>query len=141
MFYRLRMALARFMQGRYGMDALNKFLFVAYFVLVVLNMIFVRTNRILYFIFYGIELVVMFLLFFRILSRNYYKRSMENNKYLSISNKFMAKFRLQKDKWNNRKTHVYRNCPNCKATIKLPRKKGKHVCTCPRCRVDFSVKV
>ena len=64
-----------------------------------------------------------------------------NNKYLSISNKFMAKFRLQKDKWNNRKTHVYRTCPNCKATIKLPRKKGKHTCTCPKCRVDFSVKV
>jgi len=34
-----------------------------------------------------------------------------------------------------------RTCPNCRATIKLPRKKGKHTCTCPKCRVDFKVKV
>jgi hypothetical protein len=25
--------------------------------------------------------------------------------------------------------------------IKLPRKKGKHVCSCPKCRRDFKVRV
>ena len=34
-----------------------------------------------------------------------------------------------------------RYCPHCKAQIKLPRKKGKHVVKCPRCRQRFDIKV
>jgi len=131
------------MYGRYGTDGLNKFLFVVYFALLIIGGILRRipAARPGYFVIYLLTLGVMFLFFFRTLSRNIYKRRRENVKYYELKNKFTAAFRLQKEKWRNRKTHVYRTCPNCRATIKLPRKKGKHTCTCPKCRVDFKVKV
>ena len=56
-----------------------------------------------------------------------------------IKNKVIEKIKLRKKKWAYRKTHIYRKCPNCKAEIRLPKKKGKHVCTCPRCKKDFDV--
>ena len=79
-------------------------------------------------------------MFYRLLSRNIYKRQSENMKYLKIRDKVKGKITLQKRKWSERKTHIYRKCPNCKAEIRLPKKKGKHVCTCPRCKKNFEVK-
>ena len=143
MWYRIKAALSRFMYGCYGTDGLNKFLFVVYFVLLILGGIIRRIPKaaLLYLVVYLLTLGVMFLFFFRTLSRNHYKRRQENLKYYELRNKFTGKWKLQKEKWQNRKTHVYRTCPNCRATIKLPRKKGKHTCTCPKCRVDFKVTV
>lgn len=143
MWYRIRAALARFMYGRYGTDNLNKFLFVVYFALLILEGILKRIPAaiLLHIAVYFLTLGVMVLFFFRTFSRNIYKRRQENAKYLEIKSKFIAKWNLQREKWRNRKTHVYRTCPNCRATIKLPRKKGKHTCTCPKCRVDFKVTV
>ncbi len=143
MWYRIRMALQRFMYGRYGSDSLNKFLFIVYFVLFIAGSIVRRIPNagIPYLIIYLLTLAAMFLFLFRTLSRNIYKRQQENLKFLNIKTLLWAKCRLQKEKWRNHKTHVYRTCPNCRATIKLPRKKGKHTCTCPKCRVDFKVTV
>lgn len=143
MFFRFRMALQRFMYGRYGMDGLNRFLFIVYFILSIAGFILRRIPRCFtaYMILYFITLGVMFWFFFRVFSRNIEKRRMENTKFLGIKHRFINARNLQKDKRRNRKTHVYRKCPNCRANIKLPRKKGKHTCTCPRCRVDFKVKV
>ena len=143
MFYRLREMLARFMYGRYGTDGLNKFLFVVYIVLLILSGILRRipAANIAYFVVYLLTLAVMFLFFFRTLSRNHYKRRQENVKYFEIKSKFTNTWNLQREKWRNRKTHVYRKCPHCRANIKLPRKKGRHTVTCPKCRVDFKVRV
>ena len=143
MWYRIREALARFMYGRYGNDGLNKFLFVLYFVLLIISSIIRRIPGagLVYFILYLLTLAAMFLFFFRFLSRNHYKRRQENVKYYNIKSKVTAKWNLQREKWRNRKTNVYRTCPNCHVTIKLPRKKGKHTCTCPKCGVDFQVTV
>ena len=143
MWYRLRAALERFMYGRYGTDGLNKFLFVLYFILLIIGSILRRIHgaAIPYNLIYFMTLAVMFLFFFRTLSRNHYKRQRENAKYYELKNKATSFCRLQGEKWRNRKTNVYRTCPHCRATIKLPRKKGKHTCTCPKCRVDFKVMV
>lgn len=125
--------MANFFQGRYGIDELYKFLFILFWIVALLS-IFIRNP-----IIYLIEMLICVFMLYRALSRNIYKRQNENMKYLKIRDKFKGKITLQKRKWNDRKTHIYRKCPNCKAEIRLPKKRGKHVCTCPSCKKDFDV--
>ena len=125
--------MAIFFQGRYGIDELYKFLFLVFWIVAILSL-FIRNP-----IIYLLEILICFFMLYRALSRNIYKRQNENAKYLKIRNKVKSKIKLQKRKWDDRKTHIYRKCPNCKAKIRLPKKKGKHVCTCPSCKKDFDV--
>ena len=126
--------MANFFQGRYGIDELYKFLFILFWIIAILS-IFIRNP-----IIYLLEILICVFMFYRSLSRNIYKRQSENMRYLKMRDKVKGKITLQKRKWSERKTHIYRKCPNCKAEIRLPKKKGKHVCTCPRCKKDFEVK-
>ena len=77
---------------------------------------------------------------FRMFSKNYEKRRKENEKYIKIKGKVIQKLDISIKKWNERKTHIYRKCPNCKVTVRLPKKKGEHTCNCPNCKNDFKVK-
>ena len=125
--------IADFLQGRYGIDELYKFLFIVFWVIAIISI--VIRNPIIYLL----EILICIYMMFRVFSRNIYKRQNENAKFLKIKNKVIEKIKLRKKKWAYRKTHIYRKCPNCKAEIRLPKKKGKHVCTCPRCKKDFDV--
>lgn len=142
-FYKLRQALSRMFYGRQGIDNLNIMLLCVYVFLAILNMFVLRINGVVaaYRIIQLILITLFLVIVFRAFSRNIYKRQAENNKYLSIKNRFIAFFKLQGEKRRNRKTNVYKRCPNCKAVIKLPRKKGKHTVCCPRCKNDFKVKI
>lgn len=131
---KLMYKMANFFQGSYGIDELYKFLFILFWIIAILS-IFIRNP-----IIYLLEILICIFMFYRLLSRNIYKRQSENMKYLKIRDKVKVRITLQKRKWSERKTHIYRKCPNCKAEIRLPKKKGKHVCTCPRCKKDFEVK-
>lgn len=127
--------LIRFMYGRNGNDKLNQFLFWVYFVLLLVNL-FLKSV-----ILWVVELILVALYMFRFLSRNIYRRQTENRKFLKIWNKFTGFFKLQKNKFRDRKTHVYRKCEHCKAVLRLPKKKGKHTVRCPQCNKTFSVKI
>ena len=127
--------LIRFMYGRNGNDKLNQFLFWVYFVLLLLNLFLSSV------ILWVVELILVALYMFRFLSRNLYRRQAENRKFLKIWNKFKGFFKLQKNKFRDRKTHVYRKCEHCKAVLRLPKKKGKHTVRCPQCGKTFSVKI
>jgi len=127
--------LIRFMYGRNGNDKLNQFLFWVYFVLLLANL-FLKSV-----ILWVVELILVALYMFRFLSRNIYRRQTENRKFLKIWNKFTGFFKLQKNKFRDRKTHVYRKCEHCKAVLRLPKKKGKHTVRCPQCNKTFSVKI
>ena len=131
----LRERLYRFMQGRYGNDSLNKFLFAAYIILYIVNL-FVYSFALLL-----LETALVIWMFFRILSRNIYKRRAENEKFLKMTKKPRDYFALQKSKRRDRKTHVYKTCPSCKSTLRLPRQKGKHTAVCPRCARRFEVTI
>ena len=130
---KFRERIARFMAGRYGVDQLNKDLLWFYLILVLLVM-FVPYLQILVW-------AVLVWMLFRMLSRNYQKRWAENNKYMQYRKKVTGWFSLQKRKISDRKTHRYRRCPYCKATVRLPYKKGTHTVACPRCKKDFQVKI
>lgn len=126
------------MYGRNGSDTLGKFLLGCYVAVVLIYSIvslFIPTTAtkvsgIFYVLLTG-TLVV--LIFHRIFSRNVLKRRQENQKFCGF-------FKLLRNRFRDRKTHVYRKCPKCHAVLRLPKAKGKHAVICPRCRERFQVK-
>ncbi len=127
------------MYGRYGVDALSKFMLIVYVALAVV-MIFVK-NAIVYYGLQALSLALCILIFWRMFSRNITKRTAENDRYLRIKRKIKEKIFLQRNKWKYRKTHVYRKCPHCGVQIKLRRVSGDHKCACPKCGDSFDVHV
>lgn len=123
-----------FMYGRYGIDDLYKLLLIICFILLVINM-FLNNNIIRI-----IELLLIFIILYRSLSKNISRRKKENDKYLNIKNKIIKSFNYNKKKYDERNTHMYKKCPNCKQKIRLPLKKGKHTVKCPNCSYKFEVK-
>ena len=123
------------MFGRYGPDQLGNFMMWTYIILLVIN-IFTQSLLI-----YTAALILMFLTFFRMFSRNISARNKENLKFFAIKKKFTSFFKLQSDRTRDMRTKVYKKCPSCKAIVRLPRKSGKHAVVCPSCRNRFSVKI
>lgn len=122
-----------FMTGRYGVDQLNRFL-LGLSLLVMVITIFMGKAKAL---FYGIALLLIIYMYYRMLSRNYQNRYRENNFYLSCRNKFLNIFRKGKNTVKQRRIyHIYK-CPGCKQKIRIPRGKGKISITCPKCRTEF----
>jgi len=124
----------KYMNGRYGIDDLYRFLLIVCLVIIILNM-FIGSEilRIL-------ELVVFISAIYRVLSKDRYRRSKENKKYLEIRDKVFGYFNYIKRRYRDRNTHMYKKCPKCKQRIRLPLKKGKHIVKCPKCRERFEVK-
>lgn len=132
---RFRDKFVRFMYGRYGTDALHKFLTVIFFALWVVNLFF--NNIILYTITLGLLLWQML----RVFSRNHAARQRENLAYLKIKNTVSGAFKKTRMRIKDGKSFCYRTCPDCKATLRLPRRKGRHTAKCPRCGREFDVRV
>ena len=131
----LREHLYAFMIGRNGSDELTRAILILYLALFIVNL-FVR-SWIVNIVAYAIIVYSLF----RMLSRNLLARRRENAAYLRLQNSVTSFFRLQRNKWRDRKTHVYRRCKTCKSTLRLPRQKGKHTVKCPCCGQRFSVKI
>jgi len=123
------------MFGRYGSDQLGNFMMWTYIGLLLAN-IFVKSL-----IMYTLALILMFLTLFRMFSRNINARNKENLKFLSAKKKFTSFFKLQFDRVRDMRKKVYKKCPSCKATVRLPRQSGKHSVVCPSCKERFSVKI
>ena len=47
----------------------------------------------------------------------------------------------KKKKLKTDRNHCFRICPECRANIRLPKKRGKHTVVCPRCRCRFEVRI
>ena len=127
--------IAGFMAGRYGIDRMYHFLLAVCTILILIN---VFVNSLILSI---IEIGLFVYTFYRVLSRNVYKRQQENEKFIKFIDKPKKFFNLQKCKVRDRKTHVYRRCPSCKNNLRLPRQKGEHTVVCPCCKHRFDVKI
>ncbi len=127
--------LYRSMYGRYGTDTLGKVMLITYAVILLAHTVlsFFVSIPLLDIAVWIVSIALAFTIFYRMLSRNISKRRKENEKFCGF-------FRLRKNKFKDRKTHVYRKCPKCGAILRLPRAKGKHFVVCPRCKDRFSVK-
>ena len=131
---RLRQKIESFFRNRYGMDKLGMAFVWCSLILMIVN-IFVNS-----FIVYLLQLSCLIYWLFRSFSRNINKRYRENQKFEKLLNKFTSFFKLRRQKWVDRKTHVFTKCPYCKVTLRLPRKKGDHRVNCPKCQKTFSFK-
>ncbi len=122
--------LYRFMQGRYGVDQLNRFLMVLVLICLVLSFFGIRP-------FYVIGIALLIYSYFRIFSKNLYKRSSENAMYLKYEYRFKQKFSSWKRNMQQRKTHHIYKCPSCRQKIRVPRGKGRIEIRCPKCNQTF----
>lgn len=121
----------RFMYGRYGMDSLGKFTIVAGLVTIFLST-FLRWRFLPL-----LSWILIITAYYRMFSRNIYKRSAENQKYLQKTAKIRSFLASQKNIWSQRKTHHIYTCPSCKQKIRIPRGKGKIEIRCPKCGSTF----
>ena len=142
MFQRMRDGMIRFMYGRNGMDQLNRALLAVYLVICVLRALFLTgrpsaagsaalSNLLI--------TALALLIFFRMFSKNLYKRREENQRWVnwwwSVKNKSAGARARHADK-----DHKYFTCKSCKAICRVPVGKGKIVITCPKCGAQINAR-
>lgn len=123
--------LQNFMRGRYGLDSFGLAIICFYFILTLFN-IFLRMEIVSI-----ISLLILIYFYFRVLSKNLYKRSQENMKFLRYYDPIRFKYSQWKQNFHNRKFYKYYTCKRCKQKLRVPRGKGKITITCPKCRMKF----
>lgn len=129
----IRQYLSRFMVGRYGMDQLNVFLVVTYFVL---YLVFLVTRL------WVLDWAVMVLLLvalFRMLSRDIVRRQAENTRFLQIARPIQRNFHTFRTRMKDRE-HRYFKCPSCGQQMRVPRGKGRITVHCRTCGATFEEK-
>ena len=129
----MRHWLDRLMYGRYKMDKLG-------YMLMIISMITAFISPLIT----GEMILFAYLLFawevYRFFSRNIYKRSRENQKYLSLVNGMKKRLTLQKNKIRDCRTHKYFGCPTCHNTLRVPKGRGEINVTCPVCKTVTLIK-
>lgn len=133
-FDKIRASLSRFMSGRYGADQLGMTMLWTSLIMSIIGSI------------AGVGVltlladVLLIAMFFRMLSKNRYKRQHENQVYLQKT----YKVRQGATEWLNRvknsKKYRYFTCPQCKKRLRVPRGVGNITITCKGCGNKFDKK-
>lgn len=125
------------MYGRRGTDEFSRFLLIVTLVFIVLSWLF---QGVIQSLFSLLTIVSLVYCYYRILSKDIYKRQKENAWYLQ--KKFAAEkwFRSVKDRWAQRKDYKFFRCPSCHSLLRVPRGKGKILLTCRKCGNRFERK-
>lgn len=141
-----RYRLAQFFQGRTGVDALGRFCtWLALFFMIVTMITHLGIP-------YLIAMILLIYSIWRMFSKNYQKRYLENQKFLSktagirrfFSNliikvrRFFSKLKYDS---NQRKIYKIFYCPNCRQKLRAPKGRGKIQVTCNKCHTQFIKKV
>ena len=129
--------LARFMQGRYGNDQLNNFLMKAFLVEFLLYFLLRGVSTGLSAVMYYLGFATIIYVYYRLFSRNIYKRASENQAFLNKTANIRSKINSQKSIMKQRKTHRIYKCPTCKQKVRVPKGKGKISIHCPKCDTYF----
>ena len=131
MMYRLNTKMQQFMVGRYGADELGRFISVSTLVCLLVSL-FTKWG-----ILYWIGLFLIFYTYFRMFSKNVSKRYQENQKFLTLRYKAVAKWSIMKKHFLERKIYRFYKCPQCKQKVRVPKGHGKICITCPKCKHEF----
>ena len=131
----MREKFERFMIGRCGIDQLNRFLSIFSLVVMIAAVIFngTRASRILWIV----AFVLVVIVYARMLSRNLYRRSVENTQYLKFKMSISGKLEMIRVRWKQRKESKFFSCPSCHTTLRVPRHKGKINIVCKKCGTSF----
>ena len=119
MFQRIRYALQRFMQGRYGTDKLNTALLILGMILCLVGSF---ADKMLI---YDLAYIPLIYGLFRMFSRKVEARRAENAAFEGL-------LRRIRDR-----SHRYFRCPSCRQTVRVPKGKGKINIRCPKCGESF----
>ncbi len=119
---KMKLGLMGIMRGRYGTDQLNTLILIIGVAFCVASMLMPSP---LHLIFTLLAYGCMGVALFRMLSRNTYKRYLENRKYLSLLNRLRDR------------DHKYFDCPRCRQPVRVPKGKGKIAISCPKCKEKF----
>ena len=122
--------LYKFMYGRNGYDSLSRALIVPIFVVLIITMFTIGALRIILCV---IGWLLIIYLYFRVFSKNIYKRQAENRW-------FESKVRYFKTRTSQSKQYRFYTCPKCKAHLRVPRGVGKITVTCAKCGYKFDRK-
>ncbi len=125
----------RFFYGRNGNDKLNNFIFFLYLVLLIVYLFVHHISLII------IATILLIINIYRMLSKKLYVRQKENAIYIKITSSIKRPFLRFFHRIRDRKTHVYKKCPNCKRVLKLRKVKGTHTVKCPICANHFNIKI
>ena len=134
MWTRIKMAVARFMQGRNGVDNLGYHALMTGLIVVLVNS------------FLGMPLLglagnaLYIYALFRMLSRNVSKRQAENQKNVHFLNNWKKEVKQFFLRLKGTKEYKYFRCPSCKNRLRLRRGCGEKHITCPVCRHQFDQK-
>ncbi|MBQ2829847.1 MAG: hypothetical protein IJF15_02340 [Oscillospiraceae bacterium] len=127
----MKYRIQRFFIGRNGLDACAGAVLTSSFILMLIGtfipLVWLRYT------FLSLAWIGFFYAYFRILSRNLYKRQRENARFVEL-------LRIKKLQWKERKQYKYFRCPSCKAWQRVPRGKGRIVVHCRVCRSRFDKK-
>ena len=125
----------RFMQGRYGIDQLSKFLLVVGLIFVLVSAFLGNSENGL--LLYLLGWVFVIYCYVRAFSRNVSKRYSQNQSFLTKTYGIRSFFQKQKNIWSQRRMYHIYTCPTCKQKIRIPRGKGKIEVRCPKCGTTF----
>ena len=133
----MRQRLAQFMAGRNGNDQFNVFLLVIDIILVLAGTIAGgKAGAVIYIV----VLALLVYIYFRMFSRNLYRRREDNGKFMRAKYKVSAWLRLRHERWVQRKDYKFFTCPNCKTALRVPRGHGKVNIVCRKCGTSFTGK-
>lgn len=130
----------KFMQGRYGADALSRCMLITALILIVLSAFFRSTaiGNLLD----TLGMLTIIFTYYRMFSRNISRRYEENQKFLGMTEGLRCRFQKEKRRMEQRKTHHIYACPGCGQKIRIPRGSGKKVeIDCPKCHTKFIKKI
>lgn len=127
----MRERFVRFMYGRYGMDSLGKFTIITG----VAAMLLAGWNNSMTLSLLSWACIIYS--YFRMFSRNVYKRASKNQWFLGRTNKLRSAYYRQKNLMAQRRTHHIYKCPACRQKIRIPRGKGRIEIRCPKCNTTF----
>ena len=132
-FIKLADKIRSFFYGRNGLDDLSKLFLILSIISFLIYGFWPVDQPIVKFAFSIVSWILMIYAYFRILSKNVYKRVQENKKYLGFIN-------IRKAKWKHRKTHKFYRCPKCKTWLRVPKGRGTITITCVKCATKFDKK-
>lgn len=122
----------KFMYGRYGSDQLNMTLIIIAFICSLLG------GFTPYFTIFSYFLLILCI--YRMFSKQIYKRRNENTIFMNKTLPIRKWYKRTKNRWRDRKTHVYYRCPQCHQHLRVPKGKGKIEINCPHCHTKFDRK-